>query len=318
MKWTPDVLLVDGNNMFSRAYYAAQASGLSIKTTKTSVEVGAVLKFFQMVKTLHSTYYMSQRGELKYVYVFDGGSHARKKIYPEYKSHRHEPPEDFIPQIEAVIWLLAGIGLPTMRFHGYEADDIIYGLWCELRRTSVETVGIVTRDKDLMQLVDANTRMIDTQLHKEYDTEAVKDKTGVHPECIRMYLAIMGDRSDGVPGVKGYGSVKAQYIASRYPTIAWLFDRLDKNGFADLEEPTYFWDLHRKRDEVRLSYELIGLINPFSLHVCHPRPLKKPAVYTNANDIIHPVLIQLDIEPNTGRSYLSHVGVGFGINKASS
>lgn len=307
MSWHPDILLVDGNNLFSRAFFVAKAQGPKIKNA-AGKELGGVFKFLQMVKTLHNTYYKSSGKALRYVYVFDGGNAEREKLYPEYKAHREEHPEDFIPQLSVCMLLLAAMGLPTVRILGHEADDVINTILHSF--TGEEPVGIVTRDKDLMQLVKGNTRVIDTQTSTVYDASNVVEKFKVSPHALQMYLAVMGDKADSIPGIKGYGPVRAQYIAQRYPTLQVLFAKLDEDGLDDIEEPGWFWDLHHKRDEVELSYKLTQLRSvPEALNV-KPAPMRNAGIAYLGN-VIHP--IKLEVSTDTDKYvFISNVGIDYG------
>jgi DNA polymerase-1 len=137
----------------------------------------------------------------------------REVQYPQYKANRSAPPDDLVPQFAWVDELVHLMGMPGFRLPGVEADDLIATAaerWKQL--SPHHHVVIVSSDKDLMQLVDDQVSLWDTLSGKRYDAHAVKEKLGVPPHLVRDYLGLVGDSSDNIPGVPGFGPKTASEL----------------------------------------------------------------------------------------------------------
>ena len=144
----------------------------------------------------------------------------RKEIYSEYKANRSEPPDDLVPQFARIEELIRAFDIHSYRQSGIEADDLIATLtkrWCDL--SPDHHVVIVTSDKDLMQLVDAQVKTWDTMKNKFFTPVEVEEKFGVKPEQVRDYLALLGDSSDNIPGVPGIGPKNASELLKEFKTL---------------------------------------------------------------------------------------------------
>jgi DNA polymerase-1 len=188
-------------------------------------------------------------------------SNWRKIRYVEYKSARDTKPKDenLIAGVRALEKNLPGLGVPTIRVDGFEADDLI----ATLSTTHDDDVIIVTSDKDLMQLVDDRVQVYDPRPDKAnecvfYNAAKVTEKHGVPPHRLRELLAIQGDSSDSIPGVPGWGKVAAltaiQQTKSRLELVRKAkAGKLD--GITEKKQKIFADQI----DAFDLAYELVGL-----------------------------------------------------------
>ena len=142
----------------------------------------------------------------------------RSDMYPEYKANRERAPEDLIPQFGILYDLFDQLSIPQLSLDGYEADDII-GSAAMRWKDNFEEILIASGDKDLMQLIGGNVKMVDTMKNVTYDVEKVKEKMGVAPEQMVDYLAMVGDSSDNVPGMRGIGPKGAAKLLAEHGTL---------------------------------------------------------------------------------------------------
>ncbi len=199
--------LVDAHALIYRAYYAMIKNPLS---NSKGQPTSAILGFANYILRLLSDYSCPYLAV-----VFDAGRATfRQEIYADYKANRVETPDDLRSQIPFVHRLVAHLGIPGLMREGYEADDIIAHL-TEKAVADGFTVSLVTKDKDLMQLVGKAVTMLSPETGGTltvWRPEQVKEKMGVEPARIRDLLALMGDASDNIPGVPGVGPKTAVKI----------------------------------------------------------------------------------------------------------
>ncbi len=203
------VYLVDGYNFLFRAYHA-----LPMLTAPDGTPTNAVRGVVSMLHAL--------RRDARPPYlavVFDAGKETfRNELYPAYKANRPEPPEDLVPQFAVVREALDALDVPRIEQEGYEADDIIATIAAKAHAEG-RPVVIVSSDKDLMQLVTDGPPPIylyDTMKQVVYDPAAVETKLGVPPEKVADFLALTGDTSDNVPGIRGIGPKTAAALLSEF------------------------------------------------------------------------------------------------------
>lgn len=188
-------------------------------------------------------------------------SNWRTKLYPEYKSARLAKPKDeaLIEGMRKLPEVFKRLGVPTMRVDGFEADDII----ATLAAQHDDEVIIVTSDKDLMMLVDERVKLYDPRPNKAgecvfYDVAKVTEKMGVPPHRIRELLALMGDAADSVPGVEGWGKVRAVNAVNQTKSRFELVRKAQRGELRDISEK-YQKALAANMKDFHLSYELVGL-----------------------------------------------------------
>ncbi len=204
------LIIVDVSNFIFRAYFAIQRPMSSPTGVPTKAVYGVQSMMLKMLSEHKPTHIFLARDT-------KGGS-FRNKIYPAYKANRSAPPEDLIPQFPLIDRLINLMKLPTFSHDEYEADDII-GSACVQWKDQFDEIYIASGDKDLMQFVGGNIRMLDTMKDKLYTPADVEEKMGVRPDQIVDYLSIVGDASDNIPGMKGIGAVGATKLLKEYQTL---------------------------------------------------------------------------------------------------
>ena len=194
------LILVDGSSYLYRAFHA-----LPPLTTSTGAPTGAVKGVLNMLKSL-----LKQYPDSPIAVVFDAkGPTFRDTLFEDYKSHRPPMPDDLRSQIEPLHACVRALGLPLLCVEGVEADDVIGTLARQSAAVGCPVV-ISTGDKDMAQLVDGHITLVNTMTSTSMDVEGVREKFGVGPELIIDFLALMGDKSDNIPGVPGVGEKTAQ------------------------------------------------------------------------------------------------------------
>ena len=209
--------LVDVSSLFFRAYYAISQHLSSPQGLPTNALYGLLSMTSKFIKE-HKTRYM--------VYCFDHEKPSfRTQIYPEYKAHRKEIPEDLKVQIPYIKKLVSALGIPFVEKEGYEADDLIGALSQSATAQGFKVV-IVSGDKDFAQLVTSDISLYDPMKTISYDPAGVEKKWGVKPEQINDYLAIVGDVSDNIPGVFGLGPKGAVTLLKAYQSLENIYKNL--------------------------------------------------------------------------------------------
>ena len=193
------LVLVDGSSYLYRAFHA-----LPPLTNSKGMPTGAVKGVLNMLRSLRKQY-----PDSPFAVVFDAkGGTFRDEMYAEYKANRPSMPDDMRVQIEPLHASVKALGFPLLCVEGVEADDVI-GTLARSSAAATRPVVISTGDKDMAQLVDAHITLVNTMSGSSMDIEGVKEKFVVAPEQIIDLLALMGDSSDNIPGVKGVGEKTA-------------------------------------------------------------------------------------------------------------
>lgn len=195
--------VIDGSGYIFRAYWAIRSL-----TNSAGDPTNAVYGFANMLQKLLDT----ESPEFM-VMVFDAeGPTFRQDIFPEYKANRPPPPEDLVAQIPDIHAVVDAFGIRRLALPGVEADDVVATL---VRRARQEgrTIRLISGDKDLMQLVGEGVSFYEPMKDEVFDREAVIKKLGVPPEQVRDALALAGDSTDNIPGVRGVGlKTAAKYL----------------------------------------------------------------------------------------------------------
>lgn len=182
--------------------------------------------------------------------VFDAkGKTFRSKIYTEYKAHRPPMPDELRSQIQPIHQIIEAMGLPLLIISDVEADDVIGTLSQQATEMGISTL-ISTGDKDLAQLVNDKVTLINTMTNELLDSESVVGKFGVAPDRIIDYLALMGDKSDNIPGVPSVGPKTAVKWLQEYGSMEGIIENAEAVGGKVGEK------LRENIDLLRLSYEL--------------------------------------------------------------
>ena len=199
-------IIIDGSSYLYRAFYA-----LPNLKTSSGLNSGAIHGFANMLNRILNEY------SPKYlVMVFDAkGKNFRHDIYDEYKANRNSMPTELSEQTGAIINLVEALGVMVIQQKGVEADDVIASLARQIKIKNSKTI-ISSGDKDLAQLVDENTILMNNFDSKVLDVEGVKEKFGVWPNQIFDYLCLVGDTSDNIPGVPKVGPKTAVTLLEQY------------------------------------------------------------------------------------------------------
>lgn len=225
------IFIVDGNNLFYRAYFGMSPLEYNGQPTH------AIYGFLKMILTIIKKHRPKHLVVCFDQYDKEKRSH-RYDISPDYKSNRSEMPEDLRSQIPKLKEACKLFAFNVCQSPGIEADDIIYTL-CELAQTEYELSPVViTSDKDMLALVKEHSAMFGTSCavfdpmkDSLYDTlQSVFNKFQVYPDQFQDYLALVGDKSDNIPGVKGIGPKTATALLFKYDTLDGIYKELDKNG----------------------------------------------------------------------------------------
>ncbi len=213
------LVLIDGNSLINRAFYAMPV--LSTKDgTYTNAVYGFMNMFFKMLSEEKPTY-VGVAFDLK-------APTFRHKMYAEYKGTRKPMPEELRPQIPLLKEVLKLMSIKTFELEGSEADDIIGTI---AKATKVKTI-IITGDKDSFQLVDDETEVHFTKRGitdvEIYNNENFTEKTSLIPSQIIELKALMGDASDNIPGVSGIGEKTALNLLKEFSNIENLYQNTDK------------------------------------------------------------------------------------------
>lgn len=157
-----------------------------------------------------------------------GGKTARHSMDSEYKANRVQAPDDLIRQIQESHQMIADLGVPAFGFAGYEADDVIATFVRKARQQNGLHTTIISSDKDLKQLINETTDVLDPMKNKRTNYRDFIAEWGFPPQYIADYLALLGDTSDNIPGVFGIGSKGAKTLIRDYHTIDEIYRNLDK------------------------------------------------------------------------------------------
>ena len=212
------LILVDGSSYLYRAFHA-----LPPLTNSKGVPTGAVKGVINMMRRMQKDYPQSTL-----VVVFDAkGKTFRDEIYSDYKAHRPPMPDDLRVQIEPIHNIIKAMGLPMLIIDGVEADDVI-GTLAKQAAAAEQPVIISTGDKDIAQLVNEHITLINTMNNSTLDRAGVIEKFGIPPELIIDYLALLGDKSDNIPGVPGVGEKTALGLLQGLGGLDDIYSRLDE------------------------------------------------------------------------------------------
>ncbi|MFW6136107.1 MAG: DNA polymerase I [Chloroflexota bacterium] len=270
------LVLIDGHALAYRAYHALPDD---LKTSRGEL-TNAVYGFTSMLLNV-----LRDEEPTHIAVTFDKGPTFRHEIYTEYKAHRAKMPEELRSQMDRVRAVVETLDIPIFEEEGYEADDLLGALARQAEDQDVDTL-IVTGDMDLLQLVDERTRVLTSRWRFSdtviYDIEGVKERyEGLSPEQLVDYKALMGDKSDNIPGVYGVGEKTATKLLKKYGSLDAIYEHLD-------EISTRFRNrLEEGREQAFLSRELARIVRDapaeLDLDACRVRGFK----YDEVLDLFH-------------------------------
>ena len=237
------IILVDGSSYLYRAYHA-----LPPLITSNNQPTGAIKGVISMIKRI-----LIDHPESPLAVVFDAkGKTFRHDMYSEYKANRPPMPEDLVLQIEPIHRIISLMGIKLIMVSGVEADDVIGTLAEQARQKKLNTV-ISTGDKDMTQLVCESVSVVNTMSGELLDESGVIKKFGVDPDHITDYLALIGDKSDNVPGVDKVGPKTAVKWLQEYSDIEGVINNAESIGGKVGE------NLRSSIETLKLAHELVKI-----------------------------------------------------------
>ena len=244
------IILVDGSSYLYRAYHA-----LPPLTNSKNQPTGAIKGVISMIKKI-----LIDHPESPLAVVFDAkGKTFRHDMYSEYKANRPPMPEDLVQQIEPIHKIISLMGIKLIMIPGVEADDVIGTLAEQARQKKLNAV-ISTGDKDMTQLVCENVSVVNTMSGELLDESGVLKKLGVGPELITDYLALIGDKSDNVPGVDKVGPKTAVKWLNEYSDIQGVKENSESIGGKvgeNLRSSIEMLDLAHELVKIKTDVELV-------------------------------------------------------------
>ena len=242
----PTLYLIDGHALAYRMYFALTAVGGSQRWQTSKGEPTAGIYGFarELLRII-------EQEKPEYLAVaFDVGKTFRDEIFPEYKGTRDKMPDDLRPQIKRIREMVDAFNIPRLELEGYEADDVL-GSVARIAAEQGLGVKIVTGDRDLLQLVNKRTSVYLAGDDKTFiKDEDVTQKLGVPPKQVVDYKALVGDKSDNIPGVAGVGEKTAIALLEKYKTLDGIYKNIDKI------EPRWKTKLEANKENAYLSYTL--------------------------------------------------------------
>jgi DNA polymerase-1 len=239
------LVILDGNSILNRAFYALPPMTNS-KGEPTGAIYGMTNMLFKILNDIKPDYIAA---------AFDKKSPTFRHLeYDQYKAGRKKMPPELAKQFEPVKELLKSFNIGIYELEGYEADDIIGTISKKFEGDEVEVI-IFTGDKDALQLVSNNTKVMITKKGitdiETYDVESLKEKYSLTPSGIIELKGLMGDSSDNIPGVPGVGEKTALKLLAEFGTIENLYNNLDKVSGKKLKE-----NLEQNKEQAFLSKRL--------------------------------------------------------------
>ena len=242
MKKHPRLYLIDGSSYIFRAFYGIRQFLSNSKGLPTNAIYGFGTMLLRILREEQPEYI---------AIIFDPkGNTFRHEMYKEYKANRAETPDDLVSQIPYIINLVEAFNIISIQQEGFEADDIIGTVSKKAEKEGYD-VTIVSGDKDMMQLLSSNIKMLDTLKNKTFGVKEVKEKFGVGPGQVTEVMGLMGDSSDNIPGVPGIGPKTATALIQDYGDIENLLKNLEK-----IKKEALKIKLSKYAEQARLSKKL--------------------------------------------------------------
>ncbi len=307
------ILLIDGNSLTYRGYFATAFSSAGILKTSTGIPTNAVLSMNNMLSNI---IYSEKPSHI--LIAFDAKKKTRRHdIFPDYKGGRSKTPAELIEQFPIVKTMIEKMGIKWFEIEGWEADDIIATVAKQSSKNN-HKVQILSSDKDLLQLVDKNIEVL-------FNNKGVKDlkvinhknffeTQGHHPNQVADMKGLVGDASDNLPGVKGIGVKGANKLLGQFGTVENIYRNIDLitgsvqtklindkdmailcRNIATLkfdvevpitfDEMAYNFRVTKELMDFFEEYELKSLINKFSKYKIHDYSIKETEVIEDKEEI---------------------------------
>lgn len=252
-----NLILVDGNNLLFRSYYATAYNGNFMKNSK-GFPTNGLFGFTNMINKI-----LEEEKPTHIIVAFDKGKTFRHEKYKDYKAGRIEMPDELKLQFPVAKELLTKMGITYYEIENYEADDII-GTLAKFCEEDPEYTGtIISSDKDLLQLITktVNIKLLKSKDYIRYTEESFKSDWGIDPINIIDLKALMGDSSDNIKGVKGIGEKGALKLLHEYKTLDGIYENIDNIKGATKEK------LIDGKDDAYESYELATIYKEVPMEI---------------------------------------------------
>jgi DNA polymerase-1 len=293
----PQIFLIDGHALIYRAFYALISRPLRTSRGENTSAAWGVVNFLLRLQTKYQPEYL--------VWVLDAGNSDRTERYPEYKSTRQklgaELQADFDTAIVQVSALLAAFRIPVLAIEGYEADDVI-GTVARREAAAGRQVVIVSGDKDFYQLIGPRVALLNpgrggsAGVEEHWvDERNAAERLGIPPSQVADYLALVGDSSDNVPGVRGIGEKGAVQLLQEFGDLETILARA-----ADVKAKRTREALQQYPEEARLSRELVTIKTDIDVAL----ELERAAIQAPDTDALVKILTQLEFH-SLARRYAS-------------
>lgn len=316
------VILVDGNNLMFRSFYATLYSG-SMMTNKEGFPTNALYGFVNMMNKIIA------EEKPEYIMVaFDIGKTFRHEKYDYYKGKRDETPDDLKRQFPVAKKILNAMGIKYFELAGYEADDIIGTFAKKVDENDDFIATIISSDKDLLQLIsdDVEVKLLKPKDYIRMNKQVFYDTYGLEPIKMIDLKSLMGDASDNIPGVKGIGEKTAIKLLQQYGSLNGVYENIDNikgavhdklvndkdNAYMSYDIATIYKEVPIDTDFNNIKYkeeetdELINIFNDLDFHsFLRKSTIKEESIkdityklVTNINEIklTTPVSINLDLD----------------------
>lgn len=295
----PVLYLIDGHALAYRTYFALTSGSTGGFQTRSGEPTAGVFGFTSVLLRL-----LEQEHPEYLAVAFDTGRTFRDDIYPEYKGTRAKMPDELRSQIERIRQVVDAFNIPRLEIEGYEADDVLGSV---ARQAVARGLGvkIITGDRDLLQLVD--DRIIvslpgkSLSDSKDYYYDDVIEYFGVRPDQVVDFKALVGDKSDNIPGVAGIGEKTAASLLKSYETLDGIYAHLDELS------PSLRNKLQAGREAAYLSQKLARIITdldiPLNLEQARPEAFDPEKVEALFRELEFRSLMQrlTALEKNFGR-----------------
>lgn len=251
------VVLVDGNNLMFRSYFATLYSGSTLRNKK-GFPTNAIYGFVNMINKI-----ISEEKPMYIAVAFDIGKTFRHEKYDYYKGKRDNTPDELKEQFPIAKQILTAMNIKYFELQGYEADDIIGTFSKKCEQDDDFKALIVSSDKDLLQLITDQTevKLLKTKDYIRMDYKAFYDTYGIEPIKMIDLKALMGDASDNIPGVKGIGEKTALKLLTTYGSLSSIYEHIDeiKGSVKD--------KLIQDKDNAYMSYDIATIYKDVPLNV---------------------------------------------------
>lgn len=270
------IILVDGNNLLFRSYYATAYNGNFMKNSK-GFPTNALYGFTNMMNKI-----IDEEKPTRILVAFDKGKTFRHEKYDFYKGGRLETPDELKLQFPIAKEMLEYMGIKYYEIDNYEADDIIgtFAAFCDIPNDEFEGT-IISSDKDLLQLISpqVDIKLLKQKDYIRYNPTTFKEEYGIDPINMIDLKALMGDASDNIPGVKGVGEKTALKLLQEYKTLDGIYENIDEIKGALHDK------LVKDKESAYMSYEIATIEKNVPMEICMDDIVTKEVNYDKLSNL---------------------------------